>query len=117
MKNTLKSRLTLLVASLMAVSGIGGVAAFNASADDAVVVDPVAWYEFKDENNHGKDTMGNYDLEHANGWVEGGTGPVLNNAVIDTENGGATFADGNFCLANKEGDDFFATATEFSLAF
>ena len=84
----------------------------------------LAKYEFKDAENHGKDSMGNYDLEFGRYWVAGATGELMDDGVIDTVNGGVTFVRGNetpaatgYCLTNTEGADPFANLSAFTLAF
>ena len=113
---------------MMSISSVGAVLTANADepavASEATVINPIAKYEFKDAENHGKDSMGNYDLEFGRYWVAGGTGELMADGTIDTVNGGVTFHSGNntpaapgYCLTNTEGADPFANLSAFTLAF
>ena len=82
---------------MMSISTVGAVVVGHASTEEptGTVINPIAKYEFKDASNHGKDSMGNYDLEFGRYWVAGGTGELMDDGVIDTVNGGVTFVKGN----------------------
>ena len=130
MKQSWRKLSLICAAIMMSISAISGVATLSPRAtighaeDQATVINPIAKYEFKDATNHGKDSMGNYDLEFGRYWVAGGLGELMNDGTIDTENGGVTFHAGNgteaatgYCLTNTEGADPFANLKAFTLAF
>ena len=115
--------LSVLMMTSFTVAGIMTATA-NEAQQTGTVINPIAKYEFKDATNHGKDSMGNYDLEFGRYWVSGGTGELMNDGTIDTVNGGVTFRAGNnsaaatgYCLTNTEGADPFANLSAFTLAF
>ena len=113
---------------MMSISTVGAVVTGHADEAGEVpvgtLINPIAKYEFKDATNHGKDSMGNYDLEFGRYWVAGGLGELMADGTVDAENGGVTFHMGNgtpaatgYCLTNTEGEDPFANLTAFTLAF
>ncbi|MBQ8885760.1 MAG: hypothetical protein IJY62_05290 [Clostridia bacterium] len=113
----LKKRIALsALTAVMALSVFGGVALAGGEASaSAAEINPIAKYEFKDETNFGKDSMGNYDMEYRNAYVADGTGALLDTATAIT-GGGVTF-DGNFCVAQDAESNMFADVTAFTLCF
>lgn len=98
----------------MAAGGITGLRTLSASAAKQEIA-PIAKYEFKDAENLGKDSMGNYDMSFRNEWMEGGTGPLLDEGTM-IEGGGVEF-NGKMCLAQDQDNNIFADVTAFTLAF
>lgn len=98
----------------MAAGGITGLRTLSASAAKQEIA-PIAKYEFKDAENLGKDSMGNYDMSFRNEWMEGGTGPLLDEGTM-IEGGGVEF-NGKMCLAQDQANNIFADVTAFTLAF
>ena len=84
-------------------------------AAEAAEIQPIAKYEFKDPDNFGKDSMGNYDMEYRRAYVSGATGELLDKGTA-VEGGGVTF-DGEFCIAQDEESNMFADVTAFTLCF
>ena len=109
------------LSAALAAMAAGCVAGFvprfaNAETDaEAAELAPIAKYEFKDETNFGKDSMGNYDMSYRNLWVEGGTGPLLDKGTM-IEGGGVEF-NGEFCVAQDQNNNIFSDVTAFTLAF
>lgn len=94
-------------------SVLGGVTLNKVSADgETEVVNPIAKYEFKDETNHGKDSMGNYDLEFKKSYD---TGEIMDDGTL-LSGGGVSF-DGNYCLSVNENNDPFKNLNAFTLRF
>ena len=120
MTNLKKRCTTLILALLMfATVSLGVLLSVNKTVVNAseVVINPIAKYEFKDKDNLGKDSMGNYDMEYRRKWVQDGTGEILNTYVsVDEVNGGVTF-DKSFCLAQDAESNMFADVTAFTLCF
>ena len=117
---TTKSRLLTVALSLaVAISGIFSAVFYTAptvkaDGESAKEILPVAKYEFKDENNIGKDSMGNFDLTFRNEWKADGTGPLLNEFTM-LEGGGISF-DKKLCLAADIGDkDVVANTSALTL--
>lgn len=117
---TTKSRLLTVALSLaVAISGIFSAVFYTAptvkaDGESAKEILPVAKYEFKDENNIGKDSMGNFDLTFRNEWAPGTTGPLLNEFTM-LEGGGISF-DKKFCIAADIGDkDVVANTSALTL--
>lgn len=73
------------------------------------VPDPIAWYDFEDEENFGKDKMGNYDLtcENGNNMPSSKTGAV----------GNGIYVDGEYCLALPIDNDFSKTLKTFTVSY
>ena len=133
MAKKLKRKIRYSLTLALTASVVAGVMCLNVNAVSAedtssrVVINPIAKYEFKDATNHGKDSMGNYDLEFARYYVAGGIGEIMNNGTIDTVNGGVTFTgtgsvapsaeNTGYCLTNTEGADVFDEVSAFTLAF
>lgn len=82
---------------------------------EAEEVAPVVKYEFKDAENVLKDSMGNYDMEFRNAWVEGGTGPLLDKYTL-LDGGGISF-DGELCMALDLENDVLDTLSAMTLCF
>ena len=109
------SAVTLLAAlTAMAAGCVAGLVPRFADAEAAELA-PIAKYEFKDETNFGKDSMGNYDMSYRNLWLEGGTGPLLDKGTL-IEGGGVEF-NGEFCVAQDANNNIFSDVTAFTLAF
>lgn len=116
MRKSNKRILLPLLAGIMSASVFGGVfMAFEKASAEATEIMPIAKYEFKDENDLGKDSMGNYHMEYRNAYVAGATGDLLNQATL-IDGGGVTF-DGNFCVAQDAESNMFADVTSFTLCF
>lgn len=121
MAKTKKRLLTAVLSMAVAVSGILSATFFAAPAAkadgepvEAKEINPIAKYEFKDEQNIGKDSMGSYDLTFRNAWVSGGTGPLLNEFTM-LEGGGISF-ENKFCIAADIGDkDVVANTSAITL--
>ena len=121
MAKTKKRLLTAVLSIAVAISGILSATLFTApvaKADGetpaAKEINPIAKYEFKDEQNIGKDSMGNYDLTFRNEWMAGGTGPLMNEFTM-LEDGGIFF-DKKFCIAADIGDkDVVANTSAITL--
>lgn len=118
MKKSVKRIAVFLLSALMGVSIVGGISAkTNTASASQTIVNPIAKYEFKDKDDLGKDSMGNYDMEYRKQWVSGGTGPELNTyTAVDEVNGGVSFA-GQFCLSQDKDSNMFADVTAFTLCF
>ena len=120
MTNLKKRCTTLILALLMfATVSFGVLLSVNKTVVNAseTVINPIAKYEFKDKDNLGKDSMGNYDMEYRRTWVADGEGVLLNSYTsVDEVNGGVTF-DESFCISQGKGNDMFADVTAFTLCF
>lgn len=105
------------LSAALAAMAAGCVAGFVPRFADAEAAElaPIAKYEFKDETNFGKDSMGNYDMSYRNAWMEGGTGPLLDKGTM-IEGGGVEF-NGEFCVAQDQNNNIFSDVTAFTLAF
>ena len=80
-----------------------------ASKQNSVVFDPVAKYEFLDQDNPGKDSVGNYDLitKVSDGFSEG---------AVNVNDGVITF-DGTAGLAAPQDNDISDSLVDFTLCF
>lgn len=112
-----KAAVSFALATMIAAGGLGAAMFVPAWADEAPAkeVAPIALYEFKDAGNFGKDSMGNYDMKYRNEYLEGGTGPLLNEGTL-VAGGGVEF-DGKFCVSQDKATNMFADVTAFTLAF
>lgn len=95
-------------------AGFAGLAGGTAHAA-GTEIDPIAKYEFKDDTDFGKDSMGNYHMQYRNEWMAGGTGPLCDQGTL-IEGGGVEFA-GKFCIAQEKNNNMFEDVTAFTLAF
>lgn len=95
-------------------AGFAGLAGGTAHAA-GTEIDPIAKYEFKDAADFGKDSMGNYNMSYRNEWMQGGTGPLLNEGTL-IDGGGVEFA-GKFCVSQDKNNNMFEDVTAFTLAF
>ena len=112
-----KKVLISLFVALMMLCSVFTLMDFNSVNASETVINPIAKYEFKDKDNLGKDSMGNYDMEYRNLYVSGGQGALLNKYTsVDEVNGGVTF-DGEFCLAQDAESNMFKDVTAFTLCF
>ena len=113
-KSIAVSALSLVMGfSVFGMVGLG----FSVAKAEAAVIAPIAKYEFKDKDDLGKDSMGNYDMEYRNLWVSGGAGALLNMYTsVDEVNGGVSF-DGEFCLSQDKDSNMFADVSAFTLCF
>lgn len=102
-----KATISFALAASVVVSGLGTALLTPVSAEEATAkeVAPLALYEFKDESNIGKDSMGKYDLTFRNEWMAGGTGPLLNEFTME-EGGGISF-NNKFCIASDDDTNVF----------
>lgn len=112
-----KAAVSFALATMIAAGGLGAAMFVPVRADEAPAkeVAPIALYEFKDAGNFGKDSMGNYDMKYRNEYLEGGTGPLLNEGTL-VAGGGVEF-DGKFCVSQDKATNMFADVTAFTLAF
>lgn len=116
MKKLCKKVAAFSVAMTVAATLAGGIGTLSLGASAAVEeILPIAKYEFKDAQNFGKDSMGNYDMSYRNAWAPGGTGPLYNGATANAE-GGIDF-NGNTCLSQELNNDILEDVTAFTLAF
>lgn len=76
----------------------------NLASAESAVIQPIAWYEFDDASNLGKDSMGNYDLK-------------LVKTVTQASEGGALFTGAGMLRAPSEAADISEKLTSFTLAF
>lgn len=93
-----------IAALLLAVSAFP----VSAGAEESIP-DPIAWYSFEDADDFGKDKMGKYDMNCANGngSAEVGVGAVGNGIKLD----------GDYCLALPNDNDFSKTLKSFTLSY
>ena len=79
----------IALSAIAAGTGAAGLAGWQAHTAHAAgeEIDPIAKYEFKDADNFGYDSMGNYHMQYRNHWMQDGTGPLLNNGTL-IEGGG-----------------------------
>lgn len=112
------------IAAGTGAAGLAGWRTFTVSAAGEEIA-PIAKYEFKDADNFGYDSMGNYHMQYRNHWVQDGTGPLLNNGTL-IEGGGVEFSvekDGGgnvtkgFCISQDKNNNMFEDVTAFTLAF
>ena len=103
-----------LLSLSMMIGGVFGIVG-QADVSGSAEIQPIAKYEFKDPDNFGKDSMGNYDMEYRRAYVSGATGELLDKGTA-VEGGGVTF-DGEFCIAQDEESNMFADVTAFTLCF
>ena len=90
MKKLLIATLSVLLVSSSAV-GVTAFAEERGSATEAKELAPMAWYNFSDTANLGKDAMGNYNL----------TLTTRNGGNITAAEGGGVQFDGNSILFSK----------------
>ena len=93
MKKLLIATLSVLLVSSSAV-GVTAFAEESGSATEAKELAPMAWYNFSDTANLGKDAMGNYNL----------TLTTRNGGNITAAEGGGVQFDGNSILFSKNSD-------------
>lgn len=93
-----------VAAVLLAVSAIP----VFAGAEESIP-DPVAWYDFEDADDFGKDKMGKYNMDCANGngSAETSIGAVGNGIKLD----------GDYCLALPKDNDLSKKLTSFTLSY
>ncbi len=112
------------IAAGTGAAGLAGWRTFTVSAAGEEIA-PIAKYEFKDADNFGYDSMGNYHMQYRNHWMQDGTGPLLNNGTL-IEGGGVEFSvekDGGgnvtkgFCISQDKNNNMFEDITAFTLAF
>lgn len=112
------------IAAGTGAAGLAGWRTFTVSAAGEEIA-PIAKYEFKDADNFGYDSMGNYHMQYRNHWMQDGTGPLLNNGTL-IEGGGVEFSvekDGGgnvtkgFCISQDKNNNMFEDVTAFTLAF
>lgn len=79
-----------------------------AGAEESIP-DPVAWYDFEDADDFGKDKMGKYNMDCANGngSAEKGIGAVGNGIKLD----------GDYCLALPKDNDLSKKLKSFTLSY
>lgn len=102
------------IAAGTGAAGLAGWRTFTVSAAGEEIA-PIAKYEFKDADNFGYDSMGNYHMQYRNEWMSGGTGPLCNEGTL-IDGGGVEFA-GKFCISQEKNNNMFDDVTAFTLAF
>ncbi len=109
----------IALSTVAIASGAAGVLSLKPTAARAAendAVNPIAKYEFKDADNIGKDSMGNYDMTFRNEWMAGGTGPLFNEFEL-VDGGGVKF-NKKFCIAQDlTGDNNMFTKMDKTKGF
>ncbi len=100
---------TLILSVLLVVTAVVGITwgyKPTANATESII-NPIAKYEFKDANDLGKDSMGNYNMS---------TLETSNDIVVDSVNGGVTYSK-NLWLSQDATTNMFKDLHAFTLCF
>lgn len=103
-----------LLVAVTAVFTSGIFSARGKAVAQAAEFDPIAKYEFKDDSNHGKDSMGNYHLSAGEFWAPATPYPATGTGTI--ANGAITF-DGDDGLTVAENSNLSSSLSAFTLTF